>query len=92
VLVEGRCSLVECIYDDDSGGDSLGRDDDPPLDVGIERLRAKQRSASDDVARAARGATKRRTWTSWFIEGFEETVEEGGGHAGLGFVLAQDSF
>ena len=28
VLVEGRCSLVECIHDDDSGGDGLGSDDD----------------------------------------------------------------
>ena len=29
VLVEGRCSLVECIHDDDSGCDGLGRDDNP---------------------------------------------------------------
>ena len=34
VLVEGRCSLVECIHDDDSGGDGLGRDDDPLECVG----------------------------------------------------------
>src|SRR5674476_978528 len=59
-----------------------------PLNVGIERLRVKHRSASDDVARAARGATKRRAWTGWVIQGFEETVEERGGHASLRFVLA----
>jgi len=63
-----------------------------PLNVGIERLRVKHRSASDDVARAARGATKRRAWTGWVIQGFEETVEERGGHASLRFVLAQDLF
>ena len=34
VLVEGRCSLVECIHDDDSGCDDLGRDDDPLECVG----------------------------------------------------------
>src|SRR5674476_1698821 len=63
-----------------------------PLNVGIERLRAKHRSASDDVARAARGATKRRAWTGWVIQGFEETVEERGGPASLRFVLAPDLF
>ena len=34
VLVEGRCSLVECIHDDDSSCDGLGRDDDPLECVG----------------------------------------------------------
>src|SRR5450759_1083663 len=63
-----------------------------PLNVGIECLRAEHRSACDDVARAARGATKRRAWTGWLIQGGEETVEERGGHPGLRFVLAQDFF
>ena len=34
VLVEGHCSLVEGIHDDDSSGDGLGRDDDPLECVG----------------------------------------------------------
>src|SRR5664280_1016661 len=63
-----------------------------PLNVGVERLRVKHRSASDDVARAACGALKRRTWTSWVIQGFEEAVEERGRHASLRLVLTQDLF
>ena len=63
-----------------------------PLNIGIECLRAKHQSACDDVARAARGATKRRTWTDWLIQGREGTVAERGGHPGLRFVLEQDSF
>jgi len=62
------------------------------LNVGTERLRAKHQSACDDVARATGGATKRRTWTGWLIQGGEETVEERRGHPGLRFVLAQDFF
>jgi hypothetical protein len=58
-----------------------------PLKIGIERLRVKHRSASDDVARAASGALKRRTWTRWVIQGFEEAVEERGRHASLRLVL-----
>jgi len=69
-----------------------GVDGIQPLNVGIERLRVKHRSASDDVACAASGALKRRTWTGWVIQGFEETVEERGGHASLRLVLTQDLF
>src|ERR1035437_6982750 len=63
-----------------------------PLNVGIEPLRAKHQSACGDVARAARGATKRRTRTGWLIQGGDKTVEERGRHPGLRFVLAQDFF
>ena len=34
VLIERRSSLVECIHDDDSRGDGLGRDDDPFEGIG----------------------------------------------------------
>jgi hypothetical protein len=42
------------------------------------------------ASRAARRATKHRAWASWFVQSFEETVEERGGHAGLRFELTQD--
>ena len=63
-----------------------------PLNVAVKCLRAKHRSACDDVARSARGATKRRARADWLIQGGEEIVVERRGHPGLRFVLAQDSF